>query len=125
DSYGIRQPTAYSTLLKGEPDSAAEYYDKIYLAYWDGHSDNQQANMPPVPYVDERFSLSRRYKSYLSGIAVNPREKLKISWLDTRIPDVRAIFYIRGKRYLCEKITATFTEDGMSQLLKGEFYPII
>ena len=40
------------------------------------------------------------------------------------IPDVRSVFLIRGKRYICEKITATFTENGMSQLLKGVFYPI-
>ncbi len=30
-----------------------------------------------------------------------------------------------SKRYICEKITATFhTENGMSQLLKGIFYPV-
>ena len=39
--------------------------------------------------------------------------------------DVRSVFHIRGKRYICEKITATFTEkNGMSQLLKGVFYPM-
>lgn len=54
---------------------------------------------------------------------VNARQKFKFSWLADEIPNPRAIFYIRGKRYVCEKITATFTENGMSQLLKGEFYP--
>lgn len=34
------------------------------------------------------------------------------------------MFIIRGKRYLCEKMTATFTENGMSQLIKGVFWPI-
>ena len=29
-----------------------------------------------------------------------------------------------GKRCLCEKITATFPENGMSQLLTGVFWPI-
>lgn len=38
---------------------------------------------------------------------------------------VRSVFHIKGKHYLCEKITATFTEYGMSQLLKGEFYPLL
>ena len=130
DSDGVRQPMAYSNFLKGEPDSAAEYYDKIILAYWDGHSSNQniyypEKLLPPCPYVDERFSLKRRYKNYLSGLVVNPREKLNISWLSSTIPDVRSVFFIRGKRYLCEKITATFTENGMSQLLKGEFYQLV
>lgn len=35
------------------------------------------------------------------------------------------LFFVRGKRYVCEKITATFTENGMSQLLKGEFWPLL
>lgn len=136
DEDGIRQPMAYSALLKGEPDSAAEYYDKILLAYWDGHSSNhtsltngmevtQNDNLPPAPYVDERFSLRRRYKGYLSGMKISPKEKMKVSWLSSIIPNVRSVFFIRGKKYLCEKITATFTENGMSQLLKGEFYPLL
>lgn len=131
DSDGVRQPIAYSHFLKGEPDSVAEYYDKIHLAYWDGHSANDNNNVlfpdrvtPPCPFVDERFSLDLRYRDYLSGLAVNPREKLKISWLADSIPDVRSLFYIKGKIYLCEKITATFTVDGMSQLLKGDFYQL-
>ncbi len=61
----------------------------------------------------------------MSGIIVNPLEKMTVSFISTSIPDVRSIFYIRGKRYLCEKITATFTENGMSQLLEGEFYPLL
>lgn len=130
DSDGVRQPMAYSNFLKGEPASAAEYYDKIILAYWDGHSVNQNRHypeklLPPCPSVDERFALKKRYNDYLSGLVVNPREKLKISWLSSTIPDVRAVFFIRGKRYLCEKITATFTENGMSQLLKGAFYQLV
>lgn len=131
DNDGIRQPMAYSALLKGEPDTEAEYYDKLFLAYWDGHSANESTpayggtKRPPCPYVDERFSLRTRYRGYLSGLKVSPREKMKVSWIGNSIPDVRAIFFIRGKRYLCEKITATFTENGMSQLLKGEFYPLL
>jgi hypothetical protein len=41
------------------------------------------------------------------------------------IPDVKSIFYIHGKKYLAEKITATFTENGMSQLVKMVAYRII
>lgn len=131
DDDGIRQPMAYSALLKGEPDSAAEYYDKIYLAYWDGHSANDGSTSyvgskkPPCPYVDERFSLRHRYANYLAGMKVSPKEKMNVSWIGNEIPDVRSVFLIRGKRYLCEKITATFSENGMSQLLKGEFYLLL
>ena len=130
DSDGVLQPVAYSTFLNGEPDTDAEYYDKILLAYWDGHSCNQSSAaqekiLPPCPYVNERFSLKNRYKNYMGGLKVNPKEKMVISFLSTTVPDVRAVYQIRGKRYLCEKITATFTETGMSQLLKGVFYPIV
>ena len=34
-------------------------------------------------------------------------------------------FGLTRKKYLCEKLTATFTEHGMSQLIKGVFYPIV
>lgn len=130
DSDGVRQPVAYSTFLLGEPDSDAEYYDKIFLAYWDGHSSNQSSwnsdkILPPCPYVDERFSLKNRYKEYMNGIVVSSKETVKISFISSNIPDVRSVFIIKGKKYLCEKITATFTENGMSQLLKGEFYPVL
>ena len=130
DDDGIKQPIAFSNFSKGEPDSAAEYYDKMHLAYWGvPRVDMLGLEIPeggvPYPTVDGRFSLKNRYADYLSGLQVNPKEKLKVSWLGSAIPDVRSIFHIRGKRYLCEKITATFTENGMSQLLKGEFYPLV
>lgn len=129
DGDGTRQPIPFSNFSKGEPDSAAEYYDKIYLAYY-GLKKDVDESLPwsvgvPFPTVDERFSLKRRYSEYLAGLTINSKEKVKISWLDSAIPDVRSMFHIRGKRYLCEKITATFSENGMSQLLKGEFYPLV
>lgn len=130
DDNGIRQPVAYSVFLKGVSDSPAEYYSNIFLAYWDGTSSNADGLLdgkkrPPCPCVDMRFSLRNRYGSHIKGIKVESKEKLKVSWVGGTIPDVRSVFMIRGRRYLCAKITATFTEDGMSQLLKGEFYRII
>ena len=56
---------------------------------------------------------------------IEPKMKTTFKFLADNIPDVRSVFLIRGKRYICEKITATFTENGMSQLLKGVFYPIV
>ncbi len=127
DSYGIRQPVAYSNFLKGEQDSLPAYYDKIHLAYWNGLNPEGGSSTASslCPGVDNRFSLGDRYASYMSGLKINPREKLKISFLSSVMPSVRSVFHIKGKHYLCEKITATFTENGMSQLLKGEFYPLL
>ena len=42
------------------------------------------------------------------------------------IPNVRNVFFIHGKKYLAEKITATFSaETGMSQLLKMTCYRLM
>lgn len=138
DEDGIRQTATYSNLLKGEADSDGGYYDHIHVAYWDGTSRNPdmtyQTNESvesirrykgiPCPIADERLSLKNRYAGYLGGINVDTAEKMQLSWIATSIPDVRSVFCYRGKKYLCAKITATFTEDGMSQLLKGDFYRI-
>ena len=38
---------------------------------------------------------------------------------------VENLFIIRGKRYVCEKLIATFTIQGMSQLIKDSFYLVL
>lgn len=55
---------------------------------------------------------------------IDTGKKTNFKFLADSIPNVRSVFIIHGKKYVCEKITATFTEQGMSQLLKGVFYPI-
>ena len=50
---------------------------------------------------------------------VNQQRKFTFSFLADTVPDVHSIFIIHGKKYLAEKITATFSaETGMSQLMK-------
>ena len=57
---------------------------------------------------------------------IDNKKKYTFSFLSDVIPDPRAVFFIEGSRYVCEKITATFQEStGKSQLLKGVFYRII
>ena len=61
----------------------------------------------------------------LRGIArIDPRKKYEFSFLSRTLPNVRAQFVIRGKRYLCSQIKATINENGMSLLKKGTFYRI-
>lgn len=122
DEDDIRQPYGYSIINRGEEGvRSPEYYDKIMVAVWKG---NNPYSYQPCPAVDESLAIKNRYRSYLNGIMISPKEKIKLKFLSDKIPDVRSVFNIRGKRYLCEKITATFNDDGMSQLMKGEFYPI-
>lgn len=124
DENDIRQPYGYSILSKDnqDADKAPEYYDKLFIAIWDGKYNHAYQ---PCPAVDDRLSITHRYQSYQDGIMIDPKENLKLKFLSDTIPDVRSVFFIRGRKYLCEKITATFTESGMSQLLKGDFYPIL
>lgn len=141
DDGSIRQPGAAHYIDLG--DNGDEYksnYDVVYLGYWDGI--NRSGGITPCPQID-RFNLYDDW-SFTKGAdfdlrllgtttanvqqcipSINPNTKYIFSWLGAEIPNPRSIFHIRGKLFVCEKITATFTENGMSQLLKGEFYPLI
>ena len=55
---------------------------------------------------------------------VDQKKKYTFSFLADKIPNVRSLFHIDGKRYLCERLTAVFTEDGMSHLIKGNFFKV-
>ena len=70
-----------------------------------------------------RLNKDNNYHSALHKI--ENKTKVVFKFLSESIPDVRAVFLIRGKKYVCEKLTATFTEKGLSQLIKGEFWQII
>ncbi len=114
-----------------------EFFDKLYVAFW---PDNIFYYYPsaPHPFVDSVEVLpdnTSKYNPYnlrlTSKEAFNYRQtqhevdasvKYTFSFLSDTIPDVHSIFYIHGKKYLAEKITATFTESGMQQLLKMTAY---
>ena len=131
------QPYIVQELENGEQEKTT-YYSKIYVAYWDGAV--EATGKFPHPYTDSvivrhdgtifrpHYSLrinqpSRRVRFHTHSI--DTKQKYNFSFLSDKIPNIRSVFYINGKRYLCEKITATFTaEAGMSQLLKGIFWKI-
>ena len=68
------------------------------------------------------FRLSR-----LSNIFpdIDETQKYTFEFIASDFPDVKSIFYIKGKKYLCEKITANITYRGISELKKGSFYRIV
>lgn len=139
----IRQTGAASAIERGQQDKRSNYYSEIYVAFWDGSVINSVKT--PFPIVDsvivaqdwqsyhlKNFSMRLHGGAVSSEVSaktqlpqVNARQKFKFSWLANEIPNPRATFFIKGKKYICEKITATFTEQGMSQLLRGEFYPVL
>ena len=128
------------SLEAGERDKKAEYYDRIYIGWWDGAMDSSIRGKLPYPYVENvivqddwsnyrngHFSLrlnDRRTSRSRGVYPIEPTMKTTFKFIADKLPDVRALYYIRGKRYICEKLTATFTEHGMSQLIKGVFYPV-
>ena len=84
-----------------------------------------------VIYSGKQLSLRINNRAYGQSlqrstyIEVDQRRKYTFSFLSDEIPNVRSLFYIEGKKYLCCKITVTFSEDGMSMLQKGEFYRVV
>ena len=135
----FQQTHTVSSLEAGEKEKKSEYYDCIYIGWYDG-SNYYQGSHLPYPNVENiviaddwsnfsyaHFSLRINDRQIRRGQIIHniePKMKTTFKFIADNIPDVRSVFLIRGKRYVCEKMTATFTENGMSQLIKGVFYPI-
>lgn len=115
-----------------------EYLDRIYVGFY--RSDYFRYKYWPCPVIDTyTFYLdwacvkhdvsmrlrSEQYTEYEKSRSIDPTMCYTFKFLADKMPDVRALFNINGQRYVCEKITATFTEAGMSQLMKGTFYRVI
>ncbi len=63
-------------------------------------------------------------KLLAEAIEIESHRKYEFSFLSDTLPDVRAVFIIRGKKYLCAQIKTDINQNGMSQLKKGTFYRI-
>ena len=134
------QTQAVNTLAIGEKEKKEEYFDKIHVGFWDGTYMKYHPQMPH-PYVDrhevkpDNTYTENLYSMRLAGkempttreshFWVDQQRKFTFSFLSDTVPDVRSIFLIHGKKYLAEKITATFSaETGMSQLMKMVCYQV-
>lgn len=137
-NYPFMQTHPIQSLEAGEKEKKAEYYDRIYIGFWDG-AQNHGSKLPSpwtedILIADDWSNFNYlHFNMRLNNGALNsrrivhridPKKKTTFKFIADNIPNVRAVFNIHGKNYVCEKITATFTEQGMSQLLKGVFYPI-
>ena len=140
----LAQSWAGVQIARGEQEKSDAYFDKIYVAFWDGV--NRHPRMLPRPMVDTLelndnftvtntpFSLRLKKPVVEDEVAeeevqytykIDNRKKYNYSFLSDEIPDPRALFFIEGGRYICEKMTATFHENtGKSQLIKGVFYRV-
>ena len=139
DEGDLAQGRASLAIANGKDGKKSEYFSCLYVGFWDGNiiTNGQQ----PHPVVDKievtdsftchRTSHTLRLKECFASSMreemkkIDGKKKYKFSFLADDIPSPRALFYIRGQRYICEKITATFHESGKSQLLKGVFYRVL
>ncbi len=140
----LAQGKAGKTIEQGDQQKADAYFDKLYVAFWDGIirkagklprpiidkveiDDDFTATKPPYSLrLEPKNGLDPQYIPYSYTYDIDNKKKYTFSFLADEIPNPRAVFYIEGSRYICEKITATFHEStGRSQLLKGIFYRII
>lgn len=135
DEFRQSLPTIW--LKNGEKEKTAEYYSKIFIGWWDG-APGPETGKAPYPYTDDivisedwssyfrpHFSLRLNNSTRKFGYRIETKKKTNFKFLANTMPNPRTVFYIKGKRYLCEKINATFTNKGMSNLFKGTFWEIV
>lgn len=135
--YGGKQ-SEQKMIEAGKKDGRQEYFDVISLGYYWGFF--KSGNLPypvtssfylnkdgvPSLLFDRNLRINEcSDQRWIPFYEIDRTRKVTFKFLADDIPDPRALFFIHGRRYVCEKITATFTEDGMSQLLKGEFWPLL
>ena len=130
-------------IADGEPTQKEALFSHLFLAYWPGWN-NRLALYPLMPSVagfrfdSSPYGPSKVYKEPWSmrlndgrgwpyGYLPKIDESVKYTYYfyADRLPDVRAVFHIRSKRYICGKLSAEITADGASRRIKGEFYPIV
>ncbi len=132
------QTSSFSTIKAGKKEQP-QYYSNISVAFWIGYT--QMEKVPYMPWTmpfcivdgwsivhapDKAFNLRINQidnMPYSKAPIIDPTRKLTISFLSDTLPDPRAIFAIRGKLYVCEKLSVEVTTLGFSRLMMGEFYP--
>lgn len=145
--------TVAEKIENGNGDGKESIYDKIYIAMYDGvvriaQPDNENPDYErdfPEAWTD-RFSYliyNNKYRElgalgnlrftdkehgigslYRSCDKIDTTQQVTKKFISRKIPEPRSEFNIGNKRYLCSKITGTFTEKGMQQPLEGIFYPL-
>lgn len=124
DDSGLEELPLNAMLSNGEQEENTEYLDKLYVGFIptteDRPADGEYRRL--TTHGLERTSIDRQGAGSLP--TVNPMRKYKIKFLSKALPDVNAIYHIRGRRFLCSQLSMQFTPEGKSDLVKGEFFMI-
>lgn len=124
-----------------------EYLDKIYVGFYPGMEIDEDFGVPMsgysvyiYPYIDTirmspqgwfthtDYSLRLQHDDLYAehhSRKIDPTMKYTFKFLSDTMPDVRSVFFIHGQRYVAEKITCNFTENGMSNLMKMDAWQIV
>lgn len=142
------QNSKFQTLLAaGEPSESISLYSQIFVGYWLGpdvhvHINNNDLEfngvLPPLtdwmiktgPYNFKTFD--KKYSMRLNDgtgpttpdYKIDPYNRYEISFLANKVPDQRSIFIIRGKKFICSKLTVKISKEKVSSLIKGYFYQV-
>lgn len=143
----LSQTIAARVLINGKQEECVSLYDKLFVGFWDGKNGHSYAAPETAPtafvcnYAPYAYMLNKPWPlSYMLEPMcdllrltsprfapmhhIDCRQKYTISFLSNTVPDPQAVFNINGRRYLCEKISVSVSEKGLSQLMKGVFYMI-
>lgn len=117
--------TPYGPMPVGTIESLEPASDE-YEYYPTGIPNNNQANTWSFDLCeslrpDKQFKIGDLHAEKLK---VRDDVIYRIPFISNEVPDISDVFLIRNKHYLCKKIEYNIKEDGISQLMTGEFYEI-
>lgn len=64
------------------------------------------------------------YDTLSAGAEIDTRVRHCFQFLDNIVPNPKAVFTIRGRKYACQKIEYTCEDEGVSPIKRGYFYEI-
>ena len=135
----VSQGRAFNQIMTTTGSTKKQYYDRIYIGFaapsniWNANNYNRcypytdiMINRCDPPWVTAKYlRLTKGKVGFASSRNIDQKTVYNFTFLHDRIPDPKALFIIKGQRFVCRKITATISENGVSQLMKGEFFRVL
>ena len=136
EKFTYNQPAFAANVVAGNKDVGKKFFENLFVAnartdYLSKYFRPSVDKSPSYTPLDVRAEYAFDEVNYrLSRIEnelpkIDSSIKYSIDFISDDMPRVMSIFYIQGKKYLCEKISVAITPNGVSQLKKGTFYQIV
>jgi len=148
ESIATEENKTLEEIIMENESSSSDSKGKIYLAFHTGLNnsmpinDHVNSNIYPIPFTDEYIDIkpygpvttnnngaSLRLKTfektcYQNIYRIDYSQSVKITSYDKNIYDLRCIFEIRNRRYVCKEIEYPIDNTGINLPWIGTFYPI-